>query len=267
MFLIMVYSVLGSISEFSTSFEIDNGNVHVIKKIEFSEPMYEFSIKVPASADNIEVYADESKVEFLTEDNNILLELEGASTITIKYYDDDLLESSGFLTEFVLQFNTELNRIELSLPKGYTLREPLNKDMTEGSIYPKPDLALTDGEHLIFVWEYNNLSEGYELPIYVKYNKPKNNIWLLLVFGTIISGILILILITKKPINKYSLKEDEQAIVNILKKRDGRMCEQGTLRVITGLPKASLSRLLKELEERKVIYKEKKGRKNFVFLR
>jgi len=33
------------------------------------------------------------------------------------------------------------------------------------------------------------------------------------------------------------------------------------------MPKASLSRLLMELEARNVIYKEKKGKKNVVFLK
>ncbi len=62
------------------------------------------------------------------------------------------------------------------------------------------------------------------------------------------------------------LKEDEKQIVNILKERDGK-AEQGTLRVVSGMPKSSLSRVLKELEERSIIYKEKRGKKNLVFLR
>ena len=62
------------------------------------------------------------------------------------------------------------------------------------------------------------------------------------------------------------LKENENVIINILKQRNGQ-AEQGTLRVVSGFPKASLSRILKELEERKVIFKEKRGKKNLVFLR
>jgi uncharacterized membrane protein len=62
------------------------------------------------------------------------------------------------------------------------------------------------------------------------------------------------------------LKDDERQIVNILKARESQ-CEQGTLRVVSGMPKSSLSRILKELEERNIIYKEKRGKKNMVFLR
>ncbi len=62
------------------------------------------------------------------------------------------------------------------------------------------------------------------------------------------------------------LKEEEKQVVNILKEREGR-AEQGTLRVVSGLPKSSLSRILKELEERKIVHKEKRGKKNMVFLK
>ena len=62
------------------------------------------------------------------------------------------------------------------------------------------------------------------------------------------------------------LKEDEEQIITILRNKEGS-CEQGTLRVITGFSKATLSRLLSELEARNVIHKEKRGKKNLVFLK
>ena len=62
------------------------------------------------------------------------------------------------------------------------------------------------------------------------------------------------------------LKSDEAQIIRILKRKEGN-CEQGTLRVITGFSKAKLSGLLKELQARNVIHKEKRGKKNLVFLK
>ena len=62
------------------------------------------------------------------------------------------------------------------------------------------------------------------------------------------------------------LKEDEQQIIRILEQKEGS-CEQGTLRIITDFSKAHLSRLLMELESRKIIHKEKKGKKNIVYLK
>ncbi|MFC1691725.1 helix-turn-helix transcriptional regulator [Nanoarchaeota archaeon] len=62
------------------------------------------------------------------------------------------------------------------------------------------------------------------------------------------------------------LKEDELIIVRLLKMRDG-MCEQGTLRVVSGFSKATLSRILSEMESRGYVHKELRGKKNMVYLR
>ena len=66
-------------------------------------------------------------------------------------------------------------------------------------------------------------------------------------------------------IDKF-LKDDERAVVNILRQREG-ICSQPTLRVVGNFSKATLSRLLSELEERNIIKKEKRGKKNLVILR
>ena len=66
-------------------------------------------------------------------------------------------------------------------------------------------------------------------------------------------------------VEKY-LKEDEKTVVNILRQRDG-ICSQSTLRIVGNFSKATLSRLLVELEQRNVIRKEKRGKKNLVILR
>jgi uncharacterized membrane protein len=70
----------------------------------------------------------------------------------------------------------------------------------------------------------------------------------------------------KEPELFEHLKEDEKQIVRVLKQKEGS-CEQGTLRIVTGFSKAHLSRLLSELEARKIVHKEKRGKKNLVFLK
>lgn len=66
-------------------------------------------------------------------------------------------------------------------------------------------------------------------------------------------------------VDRY-LKEDERIVLNVLRMKHNS-CTQATLRVVTDFSKAKLSRLLSELEERGVIYKEQQGRKNLVTLR
>jgi uncharacterized membrane protein len=66
-------------------------------------------------------------------------------------------------------------------------------------------------------------------------------------------------------LEKY-LKEDERTVINILKMKQGS-CSQSTLRVAGDFSKAKLSRLLMELEERGIIYKDSVGKKNIITLR
>ena len=66
-------------------------------------------------------------------------------------------------------------------------------------------------------------------------------------------------------VDRY-LKEDERIIINVLRMKHNS-CSQATLRVVTDFSKARLSRLLSELEERGIVYKEQKGRKNIITLK
>ncbi|MBD3313850.1 hypothetical protein GF345_05400 [Candidatus Woesearchaeota archaeon] len=66
-------------------------------------------------------------------------------------------------------------------------------------------------------------------------------------------------------VDKY-LKEDEKAVVTLLRQRGG-VVSQSTLRIAGDFSKATLSRLLKELEDRNVVKKEKRGKKNLVILK
>lgn len=66
-------------------------------------------------------------------------------------------------------------------------------------------------------------------------------------------------------VDRY-LKEDERIVINVLRMKHNS-CSQATLRVVTDFSKARLSRILSELEERGVVYKEQAGRKNIITLK
>jgi len=62
------------------------------------------------------------------------------------------------------------------------------------------------------------------------------------------------------------LKEDERIVLNVLKMKNGS-CSQATLRVVTDFSKARLSRIISELEQRGIVYKEQQGNTNMVTLK
>ena len=165
---------------------------------------------------------------------------------------------------------------------------PIKKGSLSGSsIYPRPTILETDGQVITAVWEFNDVKKGEELDFLVKYRTPfKYWIPLLLIILIIIAIFVVvtyLVVRSKKQYGKEDIKksdiniksessidkhvkDDEQQIINILRLKEGS-CNQGTLRVATGFSKAKLSGLLKEMETRKMVHKEKRGKKNLVSLK
>ena len=229
-----------------------------------------FTIELPEDYAAISVYLDKEQIDPLIENGSMSLQLANNTEIRFNYVTQDVIDKTNFLVNLKLDYDIGNLEITLILPEGAMLKKPIKKQ--GGSIYPKPTETSTDGRSLVFVWEQQDLKQGDEMAIFAQIEpKQTNNLLILLV---VIAGFVIgAYIYTKKPIKaaqtksvEKHLKEDEEQIVTILNRKEGE-CEQGTLRVVTGFSKAHLSRLLKELEERKVIHKEKRGKKNIVFLK
>jgi uncharacterized membrane protein len=163
-------------------------------------------------------------------------------------------------------------------------------------VFPKPDELETDGRSLNVIWKKSDVKKDSELPFMVRYTIPGKTLLIVIIISVIIiiAGYVSYRIWRKKsmphtqrsrtrkkknrlPVGNASaakegfklerhLKEEEEQVVRILKSRDNQ-CEQGTLRVVTGFSKAYLSGLLKELEARNVVSKEKRGKKNLIFLK
>jgi len=199
-----------------------------------------------------------------------------AKEIKYNYITNELIDNSNFIFDFVAQEDIKNLSLKLILPEGAKLETPINS--ASSSVYPKASQITTDGQSIILVWERANFKESEELPVYVRYAEQNNSFWIyssIIILIIAAAAIIFLVLkrktkivtrVKKEDMFETHLKEDEEQIINVLKMRENQ-CEQGTLRVVTGFPKATLSRLLKELEDRKIIYKEKRGKKNLVFLR
>lgn len=187
-----------------------------------------------------------------------------------------------FGTTIFVPYNSIIFKMKVILPERAILTKPSEEFAT--SIYPLGQVS-SDGQHITVTWtEYEAIGDFSYMVVYKL--SPKEGMplrWF------IVGGIAVLLLIgsgiyifhlrkkkheivketrvvKEKEIIVPNLKERESRVVEALKLKEGS-AEQGTLRVMLDMPKATLSVILKELEERKVIYKEKRGNKNMVFLK
>jgi hypothetical protein len=251
-----------------------------------------FYFPIPADASTIDKYLDTSAAEPVIEEDRLKITLRATKEVGITYVTSDFLDKNNFLANFKAPDQIKDFSLQVTLPEKASLRKPIIQgELTSGSIHPLPDEALTDGRSMIFVWKRADLNKDDELSVFTQYKPGGPTIW------TVLEVILVLLLLyigytymkewrfkqfftkskkkeeiaeVKKPEKELEilkhLKEDEQQIIRILKQKEGQ-CEQGTLRIITDFSKAHLSRLLMELEARHIIHKEKKGKKNIVFLK
>ncbi len=257
------------------NFKILYNKVLVENEIIFNKTQnINFTIDLPEDASGLSLYINNKLQNPVIRDSKISLIYSSVKKIKLDYITKEPLEKDTFLISLIMPFSTQVLKITLTLPEGSVLEKPL-EDSISGSIYPKPDKATTDGKSLIFEWQRQNLKKGEEFAIFARYKSESRLrllLWSLFLIVIVLVAFIFLkktkttVIVKKEEAIEKHLKEDEEQIVNILKKRSGQ-CEQGTLRVITGFSKATLSRLLKELEERKIIYKEKRGKKNLVFLK
>ncbi len=244
------------------------------------------SIELPFDARQITDNIDSSLEPTILDENRLVFYLKDGRRIDYSYITSELLDGDSFIASFAAPLDTEMLKVRLSLPEKATLGKPLRKGTVLGSsVYPKPKRLETDGQVITVVWEFADVKKDDEMALYVNYEKP---IRYMVPITLVVIGVIVIVsagayLFMRSRIKEASkthhvkvrsvteptethLKEDEEQVVNLLKLKEGK-CEQGTLRVATGFSKAKLSGLLKELEERKIVHKEKRGKKNLVFLK
>ncbi|MFH1294583.1 MAG: hypothetical protein ABIH90_01410, partial [Candidatus Aenigmatarchaeota archaeon] len=143
------------------------------------------------------------------------------------------------------------------------------------SFLPEDGKTITDGKHIMVYWETTNLTSGSNLQFSVLYSKPSElSETLLLGIGMFFIIILaIVVLYMKKPSGGSEmtaasvLNKDENAIVGILNKNEGKALQKVLVRD-TNFSKAKVSRLVKNLRERGVVDIEPvSGRENRVILK
>ena len=261
-------------------FFIHDKEVSVSVTYNFTSPrLVGLGLTIPKDSTNIKLKIDGQ------DSRPTIIESKDAKTISIyrilkkmelSYDSKSLLKRNIFIVDLESPLNFSRLDISVKLAPNYMLEKPIRKGtFSSASIYPEPARMETDGQSIIFVWEYNNTQPNRTYPVILLLKEKTNKLLIYITLALFVSFVFVFILfLRKKPkVNKVivkkidkitsHLKEDEEQVLNVLKQKGGK-CDQGTLRVVTGMSKAKLSQLLKELEERKIIKKVKKGKKNVI---
>ncbi len=278
--LLFIFQLAGA-AEFKQEFDLKDKETNVIINIDYEkESEFNFYLELPKDAKEIKIYLDDQKKKFNIREaelTNFVNIFGKAENVKIEYLSANYIDRSSkyyFTAEVIPVLDGNLE-IKVVLPEGAVLDKPYTAQGSS-SIYPKPSKLESNGKNLIIIW--NEDAKSYEsFPLFLVYNYSKFNYYILLASLILIALIAFFVFKTikkrKLKIKKIKvddidshLKDDEKLIVNILKQKKGS-CNQSTLLTLSNMSKASLSRLLQELEQRKIIKKEQKGNKNLIVLK
>jgi uncharacterized membrane protein len=230
------------------------------------------------------VSASSYSIEF-SQVNDKLVVKESQDNIQISnQVSKELLEKSSQWYYFVekLVFNQSYSQVEvkLNLDNGFII----SKD----EVFPAGYEIQSDGETISIVWKLNSVKSGDVFPMFVKIkdlNQSYDILWI--VITIIILGAIAYMAFRKKsnkPIAKKVVKktarpekaddkeynhllDTEKKVIDELKKADRNELWQKQIQNSTGFSKAKVSRLVRNLEARKLISKIPFGNTNKVRLK
>ncbi len=178
-----------------------------------------------------------------------------------------------FSYSYLPEADIEELSISLKLPKGAVF----SLDDLEGqkaSVSPAPDSVSTDGERVILTWKKSNVKEGEIVSLMVIYSTTRSYSILYFILGGVLgaSGVWLYLKSKekekkKKMISKVvplALSSDEKIVYDILTKGE---TTQEELRKQIGYSKSKISKLVRNLEMKKLVKKTPYRKTNKLKLR
>lgn len=236
-----------------------------------------FSERLNRSTLNYVVLGDVSDLKILSNGKNIDYVLEktgnennvkftvpeGTETLQISFTANDLV----FAKDQIYSFSTDLRppspekmNIIALLPKGFAIYRDV--------IHPEGYEILTDGERIYLKWGFGNPEDI--MVSFKFYNTHSDySLGILIVMGLTIIGIAgYLITHYRKKVKTEFLRgftEDERKVLKSLSGR--KVCMQKKLEKEFGFSRAKMTRVVKKLEGKGLLEKERVGRTNRLFFR
>jgi len=256
-----------------------NTDNEIVILARFLQKTSEFNLSLPLKVENIKILIDdqEKQCNIKNLENSSLLQcsiaMEGKHFIRINYntpypiikVGDKVLYKSEYLP-----FNptSDFNYI-LKLPVGYLI--PKDKDLSF-FVNPKPNNIYSDGRRIILRWTKQNVLDSFELSVLMESSstfKPSLKSFAFIIALLFLIIIIAFLYLKKKKKREFlypALVEQEQVIIYLLKKAKDNVLWQKQIEIQSKFSKVKVSRILRSLEERKMIRKEPWGNTNKVHL-
>lgn len=173
----------------------------------------------------------------------------GPNEVAFTLVQEGLVERQGSTRIFGVSVQAVLEpaSISVTLPRGFALAE------TSVPVSPEPDAVETDGERITFTWEPG----AQPIDIIVIYEGPgegwRNTTIIVLVLGVVIAGLYWRQRRKRYARMDYVLGSEEKRLVELLREEERTQKE---LCKLTGFSKSKMSKVVRKLEEKRIIEKE-----------
>jgi len=238
-------------------------------------------INFPCDCDFGSIEIEDGYCEKEKEINNILVcrpkspFMVGTLKIHPSFKLKDVITKQGNISYFSLDVpileETEKVEINVKIPNGMALADNKNYPLS-----PSDGTIWSDGRRIIITWTSEEVKKGDVIPIRIYYESLSagitsylNQKWfVILIFGVILS-----VVITNRFLSRRSqlvlsvLNENEKMAVDIIKSQHKDKVDQREIVKLSGFSKAKVSRIIQSLEERGIVEREKRGRKNKISLK
>ncbi len=204
-----------------------------------------FSYALPMGTKNVRV----APGTFTINGSTIIISAKNADKIKISFDTDGIVFKNGNVYQMFTTFNFGNSSAEIDayLPSGYEII----------STFPAATYS-SDGRNIIAKWRINGTSDISMK--YVKSSGETNAIPLIVVAAIAASAAIYYAISTSKKRLLGMLDEDERKVAELISSK--RIIYQNKIERKLGLSRAKMTRIVKRLEKKGLVEKEKRGRTN-----
>jgi uncharacterized membrane protein len=259
------------ISEYNITFDIlSDGLVNEEVSMIFTEPLASSDLNYVVLGDitDLSINSNGKNIDYTLEktgsENNVKFVVpERTESLSISFVAKDLV----FTRENIYSFSTNIQppvsdkvNVIAFLPKGFAIYSDV--------VYPGDHETLTDGEKIYLKW---SLEKPEDVAISFKFYNTHEDLHPAIIAAIALVSIVViayLVAYYRKKVGKEFLRgftEDERKVLSILAER--KVCMQKKLEKEFGFSRAKMTRIVKNLESKGLLEKERVGRTNRLFFK